>query len=64
MKNRKIIILSVLLALSVGNFFRTNNTTTIRTVDFLSIFAIGAITGLLIHEIAATVSNKDKSQEK
>ena len=64
MEKRKTIILSVLLALSIGNYFRINDTAAIRTVDFLSIFAIGAITGLLIHEIAATVSNKDKSQEK
>ena len=41
MEKRKIIILSVLLSLTIGNYFRINNTAAIRTVDFLSIFVIG-----------------------
>lgn len=47
----KKIILSVLLLLSLGNYTRVADTEHIRTVEFLSIFAIGAISALLINTI-------------
>jgi len=55
MKNRRrrIVILTIFLVISIGNFFRiSSGVETIRTVDFLSIFAIGALTGLLIGILA------------
>ncbi len=51
-RNRKIII-AVLLMLSFGNYARIKGTEDIRAVEFLSIFAIGALTALLIREIFA-----------
>jgi thiamine transporter ThiT len=56
MKKRKniIVILSILLVISIGNFFRiSSEAVNIRTVDFLSIFAIGALAGLLIGLISS-----------
>lgn len=51
-----IIILVILLAVSIGNFYRlSTQASTIRTVDFLSIFAIGALAGLLISQIVVAL---------
>jgi uncharacterized membrane protein len=47
--NRNIAFIAVLLFMSIGNYFRmSSGITTIHTVDFLSIFAIGMLAGLLI----------------
>ena len=61
MKNRKsrITLVSIMLVISITNFFtiqhRADN---IRMVDFLSIFIMGALTGLLI-AILAFPSSKE-----
>ena len=47
MKNRNIVIIVILLILAIGNFTRMSSSA-IRTVDFLSVFAIGALTGVLM----------------
>lgn len=49
-KKRKI-ILTVLLLLSLSNFWRLDGTDDIRTVDFISIFAFGALAALLVREV-------------
>jgi hypothetical protein len=52
---RNIAFIAVLLLMSIGNYFRiSSGAANIRTVDFLSIFAIGALAGLLIGMIAST----------
>jgi len=51
---RNIAFIAVLLLMSIGNYFRmSSGAGNIRTVDFLSIFAIGALAGLLIGLIAS-----------
>ncbi len=50
-------ILVVLLIVSIGNFSR-NSTENIRTVDFLSIWVIGAISGLLIHNLIEIIKKR------
>lgn len=45
------IILTLMLLLAFGNYARMHGTEDIRTVEFLSIFAIGALSALLIREI-------------
>lgn len=51
---RNIAFIAVLLLMSIGNYFRMSSVAVnIRTVDFLSIFAIGALAGLLIGLIAS-----------
>lgn len=49
-KKRKI-LLAVLLIISVGNYFRIVGNENVRDIQFLSIFAIGAITALLVKEL-------------
>ena len=55
MKNKRLVLLAVLLMLSVGNFTRIAGNENIRTVQFLSIFAIGALTALLVREVAEKI---------
>ena len=52
-RNRRIAFVIILLSISIGNFFRMPSAATIRTVDILSIFIIGALTGLLVGIIAS-----------
>ncbi len=58
-KNKKI-ILTILLIGALGNYARMHDTENVRTVIFLSIFAIGAISSLLVSEIFG----KDKEDEE
>ncbi len=52
MKNRKISIgvMSFLLIISISNYMRITNGN-IRTVEFISVLAIGALSGLLISQV-------------
>ena len=50
MEKKRRIILAVLLMLSIGNFARLMGNENIRTVQFISIFVIGALSGLLLNE--------------
>ena len=48
---KKLIVLSLLLLISITNYVRQTSELSVRPVSFLSIFAIGAISGLLFQEI-------------
>ena len=52
---------AVLLVISIGNYFRIVSDGTIRTVEFLSIFAIGVLSGILLTQIITTFTNKNKT---
>lgn len=58
-KKRRIAIV-VMLIISIGNYTRMVGNENIRTVQFLSIFAIGALTALLIRSIAEEFRSKSK----
>lgn len=51
MKNRMLPIIAILLALSIGNYSRLPGSENIRAIEFASIWAIGALSALLIHGI-------------
>ena len=52
MKTRnKVIIFSLLLIIAFTNYFKIVGADEIRAVGFISIFAIGAISALLVREI-------------
>jgi len=59
MKNRSIVFTAVLLVISIGNYFRIVSDGSIRTVEFLSIFAIGVLSGVLLVQVIKAF--KDKS---
>jgi len=55
---RRTIVLAIMLLISIGNYSRTIDNGTIRTVEFLSIFVIGALSSLLIREVATIIKGK------
>jgi len=54
-KNKAIGITAIFLIVSVGNYFRMVPEGNIRAVDFLTIWAIGALSGILIFQIAMAI---------
>ena len=57
-KRKRQILLAVLLLLSVVNYSRISSNSTIRTVEFISVLAIGILTGLLLRELFESVAKK------
>jgi len=51
MKRRKLVVLIMLLFFSIWNFYRIKGDENIRPIQFLTIFVIGALSGLLINSI-------------
>jgi hypothetical protein len=52
MENRKrVAIISFLLIVSLANYFAKTGNENVRAVQFISIFAIGALSALLIREL-------------
>lgn len=58
MKNKGIALTAVLLVLSIGNYFRIISDGSIRTVEFISVFAIGMLSGILLVQLITAVKNK------
>ncbi|SHH52438.1 hypothetical protein [Flavobacterium defluvii] len=58
MKNKSIILTVILLIIASGNYFRNNSAANIRNVDFLSIFAIGVLFGVLLVQIFLLIKTK------
>ncbi len=59
MTNRKPAFIIVLLIISITNFYRIKGNENIRAVQFLSIFAIGLLTGVLINYIVKALKEKN-----
>ena len=53
MKNKSTVVPAILLILAIGNYSRLEGNESIRTVQFLSIFAIGVLSGILVREVLA-----------
>jgi hypothetical protein len=58
MKTRAITITTILLILSLGNYFRVISHNGIRAVEFISIFVIGTLAGVLITLIFMKLKDK------
>jgi hypothetical protein len=56
-KKRKI-ILAVLLIIAIGNYSRLAGGENIRTIQFISIFVMGALSSLLINEFVTLFKAK------
>jgi hypothetical protein len=50
MEKKRKVILSVLLIIAIGNYSRLSGSENIRTIQFLSIFVMGALSALLMKE--------------
>jgi hypothetical protein len=53
-------ISAVMLFVICGNLYRVSSRISIRTVDFLSILALGIIVGIMISQIVALIRDKEK----
>jgi hypothetical protein len=60
MKKRSVSVTAILLVISIGNYSRIISDGCVRTVEFLSIFAIGALSGILLTQIIMAVRDKNK----
>jgi hypothetical protein len=58
MKNKSTIIIVIMLIIAIGNYTRIINHGCIRAVEFISIFAIGALSSLLIREVVMKIKDK------
>jgi hypothetical protein len=58
-QNKSLVITAVLLVLSIGNYYRISGNENIRTIQFLSIFVIGMLAGVLLRGIIATAKSKN-----
>ena len=58
MRKGALTITSILLVFSIGNYLRIIPHNNIRTVDFISIFAIGMLAGILLTQIIIVVRSK------
>ena len=58
MKNKTIIIITILLIIAIGNYFRIISEGSVRTVEFLSIFTIGVLAGVLLTHVINMVKVK------
>lgn len=63
MERRRRIIIAVILMLSVVNYSRVQGHENIRLIQFISIFAIGALTALLIRELVTALRAKKINKE-
>ncbi|WP_264520737.1 hypothetical protein [Flavobacterium sp. N1994] len=59
-RNKRRIIFAVMFMLSVGNFSRIQGNENIRTIQFISIFVMGMLFGLLLKEIIDAIRNKQQ----
>jgi hypothetical protein len=55
---RRTLIICLLLSISIANYARIEDAQNIRAIVFVAIFTIGALSGLLLREIAQAVKNK------
>ena len=51
-------ILAILLIIAIGNYNRIASLDNFRTVGFLSIFALGAISSLFLREVIVAIKNR------
>ena len=61
MEKKRIVIIAVLLMLSVLNYTRISGTENIRAIEFLSIFTIGALSGLLFNNLRLGLKKEGNS---
>ena len=61
MKQKKpLVFTAIILMIAIGNYFRISGNENIRTIQFLSIFVIGMLTGILIREVMISIREKNK----
>ncbi|MCW3090919.1 MAG: hypothetical protein JWP81_1988 [Ferruginibacter sp.] len=57
-RRKRPIITAVILMIAIGNYTRLTGNENIRAIQFLSIFVIGALSALLIRELAEAIRDR------
>lgn len=60
MKNKRILMTAIFLIVTIGNYFRIISDGHVRTVEFISIFVIGALSGILMLQIGREIKERKK----
>ena len=63
-KKRRIGVIALLLVLSIGNFLRMEGHELVRPVLFLSVFAIGILSGMLLGDVTHLYRNSKSDKDK
>jgi hypothetical protein len=63
-KKRRRSIVALLLVLTIGNYFRIHGNEEVRPILFLSIFLIGAWSGILISDFVELFRSKKSDKDK
>ena len=58
MEKRQLALIAFFLILSIGNYMRLTGNETVRNIQFLSIFTIGAFSALLLVRIITLLKRK------
>lgn len=58
--NKRILGLVILLFITIANYNRLSGNENIRAVQFMSIFAIGMLSGVLIKEVIQKIKSKSE----
>lgn len=59
-KKKRMAIISIMLVISIGTFTRLAANGNVRTVEFVSIWTIGVLSGLLIRNLLEPVFRKEE----
>ena len=62
MKNNRILMTTIFLIVTIGNYMRMGQNGQVRTVEFISIFVIGALSGILIMQIISAIKENKKAK--
>ncbi len=55
-QRRPLVFIAIILMLAVGNYLRLQGNENIKAIQFVSIFTIGLLSGLLLRELFAKFS--------
>lgn len=58
MEKKRRVVMAVLLAITIGNYSRLAGNENVRVIQFLLIFVMGALSGLLINEFVTLFRSK------
>lgn len=58
MDRRKRVVIAVLLFISISNYFRIKGNDSIRPIQFVTIFAIGALSAMLLNAFVPLFRNR------
>ncbi len=59
-QKRPLVFTAIILMLAIGNYFRLKGNENIRAIQFLSIFVIGLLAGIILKEVSTMLRSQNK----